>query len=493
MEARELNQIFIENSQSQLAWCQLEDAAVGPAIVSLFNDFEKSEQAQEILIEIIGEECCKKYLGKRANTKARNRKILYPPYMLPQVRKQLERNVESELVQKLERTLHKSDIAPEMDNYSKYLSTLCSKYTEDNQIENRGAADILGSILCQTIHATAFKLPLVEPICNDVYPGGSREKWEERIMPSRKALLKSCVGRSLPPSVRKFILCDSLFEATYVQQCQLDAKRSMRERGFILDGGDVHYSMSKIHNLIGRLVDESFQSSFRGNVDRACHDLPLEKMAKDVLNAYYIFNGSHHPALLPMLLPLLIELGHQYEDEPFVFVAMLSRFNQAFPRRREAAVRVSQTAWNLVKQTKPSVAEWISRIVETHRAQQNSSSSGRDLDVEQGECVLFLPWIECAFVGLFKYESAMFCWTECLLPGCIEASSSVPTNPKIFRQGIWDSERFAQIIAASVGLLEEPLLQAQSIAELERIFGTRPIRLHTKDIREAVSRTFAQA
>eukprot|EP00948_MAST-09A_sp_MAST-9A-sp1_P003074 g3074.t1 len=232
----------------------------------------------------------------------------------------------------------------------------------------------------------------------------------------------------------------------------------------------------------------------------------FEERTVNILNCYYLYNGSHHSSLPPLLLPFLIVFANKTfgstlgllpkfpkdrekkssEDKKSEewnqavlnsvtqeLAIMISVFETALLKvlpgggaRREKVGDIAGRVWDNLKAANEGLFKHIDRIFEARtnrflRAKKTLSSASGIVHPWE----LFLHWCEVCFVGYLKSHALFYVWDQCFLLG-------------------WN-EQFHLFCLDVLNLIEPELLEAGAIPDLQRIIRESPKNILTHQLRSA--------
>lgn len=369
--------------------------------------------------------------------------------MLPGLRLELERDYATQLAERLEEALSEDAVqenSPASETihnhrakFEEHVSLFCHELAkEERERWGYGGAEVLGALISECV-AGQVEMPLTQRSNNWHGPDNDQKRrWHGRALEgaetgdsarrearwrkeSRGRFLRRCQGRSLPPSIRKFIISESLFSVAHMDQCKSDILKGVPDRsnngavpgspssvtsgtddrgendialgaaavaigvtkplndetgGADANGNNSSISsgsggasdglprLSKIHNLISRAVRATFRRL------KSVWSLQEEhiRRANTILNQYFIMTGYFHSSLVPLLATLLCEFLEEPGFSDLAFVSMLDQLHRALPGRSEAA-QVAKNIWSRLNQEAPNVTLSIRNLIEKHRIQ----------------------------------------------------------------------------------------------------------------------------
>ncbi|GBG33959.1 Hypothetical Protein FCC1311_101822 [Hondaea fermentalgiana] len=435
---------------AQPGWLDTLDVAVA-ACVRAFVEEEARETPQgelqplawEIIFDVIGEDFAETHFANRK----RNRKLLEIPYLVPEMRVELCREVEMRLL-----AFMKEHLAADASQAS--FVKVCEQLALENPT---GRADTLGAMLSADLAGHGHDLPLALHVghtspCTLV---ADRDKWVSERRESRRALLMACQGRSLPPSMRKYILTEALVREDLVKACEKHILQARRERDAVANWSESWVARSVADAL--RLLRTDADAL--GPLDFS----HLETKCKQVLELHSQMTGRQHGSLALPLFMLLLDFPFESTAN---LLAMLERLREILPPRART-LQFAQSLWARIVDHAPDLAGKVRRVIEEHRA------AAAAVEIEEPH-VLLLDWAESALVGCVKINVARYVWMQSLIPGLLDAE--VPS---------WDLDMFMSQCVKIFCLAGESIGLAQSVSELQRAVREKPRNLSTRALREA--------
>ncbi|CAK9019033.1 Uncharacterized protein SCF082_LOCUS14343 [Durusdinium trenchii] len=377
---------------------------------------DEARQRREVVLEVLGD--------KFARGHERDRKLLFVPFLAPQVRKEMESETRKRLKAFLEVEL-KGVRDPELTSE---LEQACLRLGK----ERGERAEALGGVLGDLFAGRGFELPL----CMD--------DSEETEPPDFESFLLRCQGRWLPRSLRKFLLWRALSSHVHVEDCERDLLTGLEDRALPVsdnDGARLDPSHSKIHNLITRLIEENSHDHVLGRGMGLEAKRGVLKRAERLLNQFYVMRGEYNASVVRVLLPVLADFREDATVDDTKMLALFDALRKQLPSRREAPA-VAKAVWATVVRRSPDLVDDVRNLIERSRANavvaSNQGCEPHELVVE---------WVQVAFVGILQPKAVQFAWTQCLLGGT------------------WDVDKFARIAAEVLMLLSPWIRVAQTLAE----------------------------
>ena len=238
--------------------------------------------------------------------------------MLPDLKQTLREDLQSNLLMLLlhQAQAHTWEKSSEFQEFQRAFQALAEEDIS-REIKRSGASrgDALGELLVQTFEGHAFSLPLVDVVdANSVfmrYEVGEddilqfdadtsgialpQKQWDAHRNADLQRLVVACKGKTPPASIRKFCYRRCFYQPEQVQLAREELLKNVEARGARLEGSqregmrlqeEKDGSVSKIFNLLQRLVNESFRTDF------AAVDTPRRReVMLRVLNQYYVAYG----------------------------------------------------------------------------------------------------------------------------------------------------------------------------------------------------------
>lgn len=426
---------------------------------------EWQPMAWEILFDLVGESFAERHFGDHK----RNRKLLEVPYLVPAMRVELRRELELRVLEFLEKEMPTKEFELRVKEVCNKSAMLRSTHKES--AHSKSCADSLGGMICADFSGQGHEILLATEVRHSPPLGlvNDYDRWIYCRAEDRKDFLLACRGRSLPKSVRRYVLHEVLYHERFSEECYQEFLRNSRE----YDGESPHPgespTRSKTHAFVIRGVNEaleSLQDDLKGYSEQQMQT--IKSQCNIVLDMHYRMSGRQHGSLAVLMMMLLLDFGNDPTISDVMLLGMLEKLRTIIPSRA-SSMQIAQTVWEKVMERSPELASFVRRLIEEHRAKQGIR--------ERMEAhLLVLEWVENSLVGCVRLETARFVWMHCLMPGLIS-----PDEPQ------WDMNLYVNMCAHLFCLIGDEIETAQSLSELQRTARERPLQLKTKVIREALA------
>ena len=310
-----MQQALDPNESSRKCFDQFVRDVVHPKVKAYVESFAQDPRATAIIFDFLGQPYTSMYLPELSYEP----QLLRPPHMLPELRQTLTKDLESGLIDVL------------LEGASAWQSTEAYKEVQhafvdlaDRNINERrkefevSRGDAIGDILLETFHGHAFGLPLAdsndaqqifakpEDDCPSVELGSGSsgivlplDRWDRIRRNDMTQLVYVCKGKTPPSSIRRWLYIQCFYDQEHVLMTRREILANAKDRSMTADDGQEAFvgitkvadpCVSKINNMLQRLVNESFRVDFVNDDSPGRRDRMLR-----VLNQYYVAYGKQIP------------------------------------------------------------------------------------------------------------------------------------------------------------------------------------------------------